>query len=1040
MSKKEKSMPRVPRRPRGSGLDRGAFHDRGRMGCDERDLPITSDSEDDMATAPINASLRVAVVPLENAIPIRVSGIFKNANIEYEPEIEDANADGLPGSASGEGLPGLDLVRLDLETGAQSSSHIVGEEEDVVVHNDDKLIMDLEGTLSDFSDSSASTVDEKLEPSRVVLSQPEIETRVHYERCLVYGQSYMDGTLTVPCWARVKHGKYMDYIVGHHARDPMCACAALVSTSDVMKCIIVPKTQPTLKRQLTESQFYFTHVYVVEADSSPYDTVPPWRVLKRDPLLPPEMQPEDPAVKRRRLYAQDPRNFVHVGDHSVTGLGGGIPALKAVNRGDQNLLTWLQQRIGYDDINIVESADHATMGVRSTIAVGDEGYQPRVQNVEARFNIWVEPGANAVRVTARYGRRVDLMSYEMMSGFMIDRNNFNTRAVASSIQAAVGTPYAVSQAMATCVDLSRARDDNTSLYAKGWLLALMKAQIERAGDQPNPYVPAWLPSGGQYVHRSWEAADLATFFQNDIQNRVFILLGRDFSPEQQMCLQHLARGGIAIGAQARTAPILNQISWFGINIAVYFSGPVNMPAIADFNSDTMRATLIQLAQTRGERLFLVRGFVKALTLLGVREFPADANGQGRHSYAATLEVFHTFHWPRPSDSNPVWRWLSTQPAMNVPEPAVGELGALSHFAMNELLSFGIVGSAIISNAISLAFNTFNLYGRALNRAVSPAIAVQSQLYSFARQLFQSTDNTAVPPIFSFALNEITHVTQIVIDEQAFIQDAWNANHVGAVNINNNNWWSGDWDFRIPYLLDPLSVSFVYEMWPSQYGFFRSDVAVDLKSDLVISGPNRGWYASLGDSTYKAYAEKGVRARPCDYIHYGATVINAFAQEWRVVVPYPMQYQSWARGYDTTATGAPLGQADALDEDRDWYPDINSLKPGSIRTYNWEDDVVLSPMIAGADLGNEHWTGLRSNPRRRCIYAGLRADNMLAITGMPLVTWDPLARYAGESSGTSSISAPSGAYGSDGDAGAGSSKAAPGAGASGVLTGASAALN
>jgi hypothetical protein len=192
----------------------------------------------------------------------------------------------------------------------------------------------------------------------------------------------------------------------------------------------------------------------------------------------------------------------------------------------------------------------------------------------------------------------------------------------------------------------------------------MRHAIERRAATDNPYVPVWNPSGVEYQARNWlDANNIGTAFEEDVTNRVFVLLQRDFAPAQINCLRHLSRGGQAMEDQRPDFnPQLNRIRWFPIRISVYYPGPVVDVTPRDFTSNEMRATLLQLATTRSELQYLAAGFTKALSLFAVK----DCNHGITHStFTCTLEIFDTFHWPHPADSNPIWRWLSNEPPLPI---------------------------------------------------------------------------------------------------------------------------------------------------------------------------------------------------------------------------------------------------------------------------------------------------------------------------------------------------------------------------------------
>jgi len=69
---------------------------------------------------------------------------------------------------------------------------------------------------------------------------------------------------------------------------------------------------------------------------------------------------------------------------------------------------------------------------------------------------------------------------------------------------------------------------------------------------------------------------------------------------------------------------------------------------------------------------------------------------------------------------------------------------------------------------------------------------------------------------------------------SFYVEAWGANWVGLAGIKNNTQWRGQWDLRIPNLLDPFCLAWALEAWPDLYGVYESDVYLTLTAGLQTS--------------------------------------------------------------------------------------------------------------------------------------------------------------------------------------------------------------
>jgi hypothetical protein len=111
-------------------------------------------------------------------------------------------------------------------------------------------------------------------------------------------------------------------------------------------------------------------------------------------------------------------------------------------------------RFGYDDTMIIQDDDFYWIGVRGDVFVNESVSQARAGTYEGHFNTWCATGRAAVSVTTQYGKSIDIMSTTLLTGFMQDGKNFNTRQVAGAINAAVGIPFTTSQTLAAYISIS----------------------------------------------------------------------------------------------------------------------------------------------------------------------------------------------------------------------------------------------------------------------------------------------------------------------------------------------------------------------------------------------------------------------------------------------------------------------------------------------------------------------------------------------------------------------------------------------------------
>nr|UUV42264.1 MAG: putative capsid protein [Hattula totivirus 3] len=696
------------------------------------------------------------------------------------------------------------------------------------------------------------------------------------------------------------------------------------------------------------------------------------------------------AAVRDSIY---PSLRAHFGDHSIAGTGAALLNRKmAAGAAQQNILSWMRNRVAFDASVIFESADHSQLGVQSNILANAPYGQPRTYLAGAGFNLWSAAVGDDVSVSVLGGKVVGQLDATLLSGFLKDKNNYDTRGLASALTAVVGVDNNTCMALAQQVGLSHSIMDNTSLYAKGWTLMHLRQLIIRS--RGNLLIPPWLPQGADYMERSFADLQIGALFENDVRNRRFIILASDFSAEQLNCIKHLARSGRASNNLAiNVHPTLNRVLWFGVPIAVYYRGDIPAAvAIQDFEPEQMRATLIQLAGTRGEEQQMALGFMKSVPLLCAKQIPNEARGTSW--FMCTLEPYTRIRWPMPSDSNPIWRWLKAMTPTTESYVPNDEILALQQGSSSSLLETAVCSGALLSLGVSLAFNAQNINGIFLNCAANPALGTAGQIKTFANRLFRSDPATGVPAILSIACAEIMHVTSIAIQPQSFKQDGWGCNLTQMPAINDANWWRGGWGFRVPYLLNAYCCSWALEQWPYAFGVYQSHVTLDIKADCVVNGNVAGWYASRGCATYKAIAVNGRGTVPWCYENYGLAVLNALCQEFERAAPPAIQFQRWSRGFDSATVGPPAGQADAYNWATDYIPALNTIRPGVIRNYDWLEDQSVSPLTTRMAWTAPQWAVIRLNSLSTLTSVGLLSDRIESVMGDALGDFDALGLYGG----------------------------------------------
>lgn len=401
---------------------------------------------------------------------------------------------------------------------------------------------------------------------------------------------------------------------------------------------------------------------------------------------------------------------------------------------------------------------------------------------------------------------------------------------------------------------------------------------------------------------------------------------------------------------------------------------------------------------RFDRLEVMYGNEAEIERPNVRE---ERHNTGWLNCAAEFCI--NFVWPRPADCNPIWTWLSVLPNLPGNDPSDSEYCVLASGFPRVLIQTNIGIGACISLGVGLCFNASNIGGLFLNDAVNGqhnngVIAIGP----ISQSLFRVKGSETIPMVFCLASAELANVSEIVIPPDAFKQNGWCNNFIDFPAINDRSGWARIFHFRTPYVIDPLSTSFVLKKWPQYWGYFTGHISMNLCNDVILSGPTAGWYAALGSSDYnKAVMNVGTNcggSRIWHYIPYGLSILNCLSQFHRFNGAIRLRFQRWPQTYSTNQISPALTPSDVY-VDNDYDQALCIFRPGVIRTFDWRTNEVISPSIARATIARI-WNRIRTFRENNVIGAGLLMETNTGVIDALGPTFDLVDCYDDASSFTS----------------------------------------
>nr|UNI73811.1 MAG: capsid protein [brine shrimp toti-like virus 1] len=673
------------------------------------------------------------------------------------------------------------------------------------------------------------------------------------------------------------------------------------------------------------------------------------------------------------------------GDNSIAGEGSAKPLRACLGAGVRsNVITWMHTHLKQQPQFIAINAAVTQWEFNCPLVCNDAWGARREENVQDQLPLFAPNGDPNIPVTSAYSRTTGVLKMELINDFMKDMTNVDTRAVASSLTSKLQQPQSTCLGIAAHLLVNREISDTTALYTKGWCLVFLRAIIARRLGVNAAYPVVWNAVDANYNERDWSNINVGGALAEDISERRLVCLSRDFSPEQIACLRHLARAGQPMPPdQVEERPRINQVDWPGIPIAVYYPAAPGAAVIADFVADEMRSTLVQLAVTRGEHRPLIKGYTKASTWLLQRRVAQGVAPIAIRYFTSTLERACTTAMHAPRDFNPLWRWLGVaapaESQSSEPVRLSRDFEVLSSQSVSELLMVGAGVAQATSLGVSLSLHTNNLGGREINIAAGMVAAQGGTVKSYCQQLFQKRGEQKTLNLYRLAAAELANVSDIVIDPEALDQDYWCNNFDGIGPRAAGTQWQGVWEHRVPYLITPFAFSWMLRLWPDQWALFEHGVTLNVMGDTIKDGPQAGWYADMGDGSYRKISGPGCENEsPYLFTSYGARVLNALSQHYERVAGYGITYRPWGRSHSTMITPNALLAGPALGV-ADYNVNLNLYVPGFIKSYNWLADNTLAPALVVAAFGAGEWSPVRKDMIKNTDNIGLLLPEVTAIS-------------------------------------------------------------
>ncbi|UHK03285.1 MAG: hypothetical protein FNCTV4_gp1 [Sanya nephotettix cincticeps totivirus 1] len=526
--------------------------------------------------------------------------------------------------------------------------------------------------------------------------------------------------------------------------------------------------------------------------------------------------------------------------------------------------------------------------------------------------------------------------------------------------------------------------DNSYMYAKLWYYVLLNDLFAAVGGAPAavPFPAAPVPTWIDLTNVALPPNSIP----DAIERRDIIFIeGKDIlmtATDLQIVHWLVLPGMRYDGPEGGPTPHAVYVEWSSIPVTILARRAAPQPpAAAVITSTALISFINRIATKRAEWSSALKGMYLAFDLLGVR-----------------LAHFDDEWWPIRSNMSSHNPWVPAARDYNVllrellifPDDKMELRNEVSAFTtllpINRVRVVALYTAMISTTATTLLYDLNITANMLLQHATGAAATSPAFSQIMAEALNQFDQSTS--PVEAFFMSQC---------RRAFPE--WIGVHV-CMNLYPEDTWAGDFGNNAgaavvyqlfepnitPAFYDPLVLVEWLRVLPFEWGFCGVKPTLNLKSELRLLGPaaQHGWFAVRGSSHY---AERASGDFPMKVVAYGAQVINALAQHFRLDAQHipvvSRQAADWVPevgdGKNNIIWGPP---ALVPGPDQIFVPGVHSFRPCSFMTYNYATGEVWAPALIGDALGPGEINRLQVWVGQSAEQAGIFLPKV-GVTTMPL---------------------------------------------------------
>lgn len=226
------------------------------------------------------------------------------------------------------------------------------------------------------------------------------------------------------------------------------------------------------------------------------------------------------------------------------------------------------------------------------------------------------------------------------------------------------------------------------------------------------------------------------------------------------------------------------------------------------------------------------------------------------------------------------------------------------------------------------------------------------------QAFIRNERHTTCALYIMAINAVSDFTPFVISPECFHVYDWSDGFSNWNDRMRRHGYHNEYH-RIPYMIDPISLSFVNVVMLDQWGILTAYPDWDLSHEVVVTSVPQGFFPDQGS---KEIMERAAGRESYFNTPYPSIVIGAVTQYWQIR-PARVGYVTFPktnaiRGFRGTLVPDPVQNA------LEYYDQSPVLKPGQFYTFDWSTGTTISPYLPRNAFDGAQWATLLTEMGKR----------------------------------------------------------------------------